>query len=94
MKDSIRDFEVNLVVCIFNEKGKERNVREVDISKLGFGFLFEINYFEDSGVDVRDFNDFIIKLFFLVLLEIYCIENGLEWYEYMKIYLFYLEKLW
>ncbi|NP_113565.2 ubiquitin carboxyl-terminal hydrolase 26 isoform X1 [Mus musculus] len=94
LKDSIRDFEANLVVCISNEKGKERNVREVDISKPGFGFPFETNYPEDSGVDVRDLNDLITKLFSPVLLETHCIENGLEWHEYMKTYLLYPEKLW
>ncbi|XP_034340607.1 ubiquitin carboxyl-terminal hydrolase 26 [Arvicanthis niloticus] len=94
LRGSIRDFETNLVVSISNEKGKERGVRAVEISKAGFGFPLETNYPEDSAVNVRDLNDLITKLFSPVLLEIHYIENGLEWHEYMKIFLLYPEKSW
>ncbi|XP_021042940.1 ubiquitin carboxyl-terminal hydrolase 26 [Mus pahari] len=94
LKGNIREFEANLVVCISNETGKERNVRAIEINNPGLGFPFETNYPEDSGVDVRDLNDLITKLFSPVLLETRCIENGLEWHDYMKTYLLHPEKSW
>ncbi|GAB1302771.1 Ubiquitin carboxyl-terminal hydrolase 26 [Apodemus speciosus] len=94
LKGSIRDFEANLVVSISNEKGNERGVRAVEISKAGFGFPFETNYPEDSGVNIRDLNDLITKFFSPVLLEAHYIENSLDWHDYMKTFLLCPEKSW
>ncbi|XP_028620815.1 ubiquitin carboxyl-terminal hydrolase 26 isoform X2 [Grammomys surdaster] len=94
LRGNIREFEANLVVSISNEKGRERGVRAVEISKPEFEFPFEANYPEDGAVNVRDLNDLITKLFSPVLLETHYIENGLEWHEYMKTFLLYPEKSW
>lgn len=94
LKGSTREFETNLVVSISNEKGKERGVRAVEISKAGFGFPFETNYPEEGSVNVRDLNDLITKLFSPLLFETHYIENGLDWHEYMETFLLDPEKSW
>ncbi|XP_031215278.1 ubiquitin carboxyl-terminal hydrolase 26 [Mastomys coucha] len=94
LKGRNREFEANLVVSISNEKGTERGVRAVEISKSEFGFPFETNYPEDTGVDICDLNDLITKLFSPVLLEAHYIENSLDWHDYMSTFLLYPEKSW
>ncbi|CAH6780125.1 ubiquitin carboxyl-terminal hydrolase 26 [Phodopus roborovskii] len=93
-KGSSKGFEAKSVVPVHDDKGKERDVRKTEKSKPGFGISSETNYPGESDSDARDLHDLITKLFSPFLLELHCVEKGIEWHEYVKSLLLYPEKAW
>ncbi|EGW11306.1 Ubiquitin carboxyl-terminal hydrolase 26 [Cricetulus griseus] len=93
-KDSSRECEAKSVVPVHDDKGKERDLGEAEMSKPGFGFSFETNYSEESDSDIHNLHDLIRKFFSPFLLEPHCVQKGVEWHECMKTLLLYPEKAW
>ncbi|XP_038171579.1 ubiquitin carboxyl-terminal hydrolase 26 [Arvicola amphibius] len=94
LQGSSKESEAKSVVSVHDNKEKERNLREAEKSKPGFGFSSETKNPEESDLSVRDIHDLITKLFSPFLLEPCCMEKGIEWHEYIKTLLLYPEKTW
>ncbi|KAH0506460.1 ubiquitin carboxyl-terminal hydrolase 26 [Microtus ochrogaster] len=91
---SSKKSEAKSVVSVHDNKEKERDLREAEKSKPGFGFSSETNNPEESDLSVRNIHDLLTKLFSPFLLEPCSMAKDIEWHEYIKRLLLYPEKAW